>query len=171
MRMIIITLAFLTLFACQPDKKPIHVNNSETRGSQMAYFKGKPIELPKNNIYELVNIPTGDEDLDFTQSIYKNLVLAEKETSLAVSVLFSQDTIQDGIMVFSLECEQHRELSMEIFDEEGFQYAGKNTLYAHRGNNYYGLNLTSLDDGNYIFRLSDNQDGDYARQIVVKHED
>ena len=58
-----------------------------------------------------------------------------------------------------------------MFDEEGYEMAANNKFEINEGSNYKALNVTSMDSGDYLFRLKDDQGRELVRTVNIAHEE
>lgn len=97
---------------------------------------------------------------------------AEKEAqTLEVKFSMSDEPVDNGVFVFAVETETEKELTLEMYDEEGFEMAANNAFQVNSGNNYKALNVKSLKDGAYIFRLKDAEGKELSRTVEIQNEE
>jgi hypothetical protein len=108
------------------------------------------------------------EDAEFIKSIFNRLQGAENEAQLLdVAFSMSDEPVEDGIFVFSIDSEDEKDLTFQMYDEEGFDMVAYNKLAINNGKNYRALNLNDFEDGTYIFKLSDNSGKELVRRVEV----
>lgn len=111
------------------------------------------------------------EDQQIIQTIYTTLVAAEKVANVLDIEMVAQDEVNDDVFVFSLKSEEQKDLTMKLFDEEGYQLAAHRVLEVNEGNSYRALNVESLKDGTYMFNLTDQNGAEMSRKITIKREE
>jgi len=142
-------------------------------------------ELEAIDLFDASNIPSQDigtiqlksreslsqRDREDVSAIMKEFMRAEKvNAELDIQVLMSDETVEDGIFVFSIETANKQTLAIEMFDEEGFEMAANNRISLHEGINYKALNVKSLEDGQYMFLLKDDLGRELMRKVTVEHQ-
>lgn len=145
-------------FSCQEEQKTVELDNNEIAKSTSRGVNMVQIEFHQNEL----------NDEDQVTQIYRSLISAEKEVmQLDVNFVASNEA-EKGFFVFKMESSDQKNLTLELYDEEGFELAGSNTLSILEGNNYRALNVTSLDNGSYILKLSDESGAELQHQFSVK---
>ncbi len=113
-----------------------------------------------------------DADAQAVSSINGAFMAAAKEAQiLDVNFSMSDEPVGNGMFVFSIESPDNKSVTLEMFDEEGYNLAANNTFGINEGNNYKALNVSTLDDGDYLFRLKDDQGKELARTVSIEHKD
>lgn len=108
-----------------------------------------------------------DDDKQVVATIYTTLMAAEKVAKmLDIEMIASDDPIQDDVFVFALKSEEQKELTMRIFDEEGFDNVGHNVLEVTEGSNYRALKVNELENGAYTFEIS-NENNEVIRKTIT----
>lgn len=101
-------------------------------------------------------------------NINSSLMGAEKEAQLLdVKFSMSEEPVENGIFVFGIETNEQKDLTLQLYDEEGFQLAAHNQIAVNEGNNYKALNVNSLDNGSYTFRLTDAEGKELSRSVTI----
>ena len=152
-------LLFFTFMSCQSEVNTLEkLDNEEISKSLSRGVSTKTIEL---------NMNEGEDD-DAVSAIHRNLLSAENEaTKLDVDFTASNEA-EDGFFVFKVESSDQKDLTLELYDEEGFELAGTNQIYLLKGNNYRALNVGVLDDGTYIMKLKDETGAELKHKFTVK---
>lgn len=135
-------------------------------------FNGQTISI---NADDVITIPqkmsAEDQDAMDVMNINQSLMEAEKEAQLLdVSFTTSNEPIENGMFIFGLKTEHAKKLILELHDEEGFALVANNQLDLTAGNNYKALNVSSLEDGLYNFRLKDDMGKEINRQISITQQ-
>lgn len=105
-----------------------------------------------------------DADAAAIQSINEALLGMEKEAQLLdIGFSMSNTPIKNGIYLMSIELEESNNLTLEIFDKEGFMMLSQTIIEVLEGNNYKKIDLTALEKGQYLFRLKDNEGRELVR--------
>ena len=119
-------------------------------------FKGEKVQA----LSPSANQNSDEDDAAFVKSVFTSLLLAEDQRNrLNVEVAMSDAPIEDGVFVFSLKAENNQEVVIQMYDEEGFDMVANNKVKLNAGNNYRSLNVSELENGGYIFKVKNSQDG------------
>lgn len=119
-------------------------------------------------IGKIADINQANEDVAFIKSIFNTLQGAENEAQqLDVAFSMSDEPVEDGHFVFSIDSEDEKELTFQMYDEEGFDMVAFNKLDINNGKNYRALNVNEFEDGTYIFKLSDASGKELVRRVEV----
>lgn len=108
-----------------------------------------------------------DDDTQLVNAIYTTFTTAEKIAKIQNVELISQNTVNDDVFVFTLKSETQQKLTLKMFDEEGFELAAHRVVEIKQGNNYKGLNVSSLNDGSYIFQLQDKNGYEITHHLNI----
>lgn len=120
-------------------------------------------------LMKMENQQDNEDDAAIVGNIYSSAMTAEKEAkALDVSFSAAEEVVENGLFVFSVNSSIEKELELEMFDEEGFTMAANNKIALTQGENYRALNVESLDDGTYTFRLKDAEGKELTRKITIK---
>lgn len=108
------------------------------------------------------------DDKKVVTTIFTTLMAAEKVAqTLDIEMIMSDDPIDTDVFVFALKSEEQKDLTMKMFDEEGYELAAHRTLSVDQGNNYNGLNVSTLNDGTYIFEVQDADGASMTRKVTI----
>lgn len=120
----------------------------------------------EDKMVAVILLMDNEDDKEVVATIYTTLMAAEKVAKLMdVELIASDDPVQDDVFVFALKSEEQKDLTMRMFDEEGFTNVAHNVLEVTEGSNYRALKVDNLEDGTYIFEVSD-ENGDSQRQTI-----
>ncbi|MCP4438895.1 MAG: hypothetical protein GY810_08110 [Aureispira sp.] len=110
------------------------------------------------------------EATELVYSVYNSLLVAEnKAAQLEVEFSMSDEPVDNGVFLFSIGSEQEQDLIFEMYDEEGFEIQANNSFKINAGNNYKALNVKDLENGFYLFRLKNQEEGkELVRRVEVK---
>ena len=109
-----------------------------------------------------------DDDAQVVMDLNAAFMSAEKEAQLLdVNFSMSDEPVENGMFVFSIESPDAKKLTLEMFDEEGYAMTANNTFDVNEGNNYKALNVNSMDSGDYLFRLKDDQGKELVRTVNI----
>jgi len=136
-------------------------------------FNGKKIVLSAADIVMIrqMNDSENDEAQELLE-LRQTFMGADKEAQLLdVNFVMSEEPVENGIFIFGIETTNDKDLVIEMFDEEGFGMVANNSINISEGNNYKALNLNAIEDGEYVFRLKDEQGKELERIVVVQHDD
>lgn len=109
--------------------------------------------------------------VELVASIFNSMLGAENEQAqLNVQLLLSEEEVKDGMLLFSLRSEEAQDLNFKIYDEEGFQTVANNTMSVNAGENYKALNVASLPNGSYLFKLrNDDTRKEMIRKVTINN--
>jgi ATPase subunit of ABC transporter with duplicated ATPase domains len=140
--------------------------------TQMTVFAGKTATNSVENTSSkkvAVLLVLDDDDQKTVTTIFTTLMSAQKVAKmLNVEVNITNDVVNDDIFIFSLKSKAQEEYAMKLFDEEGYEM-GDNAFTVVEGSNYKTVNVRSLPDGTYTFKLFDKAGGEYSKEIRVIH--
>ncbi|MGH1337131.1 MAG: hypothetical protein ACRBFS_13490 [Aureispira sp.] len=160
----------------QEKKLDIKANRGAEGGQQaIARFSLEGIQINVEEL-EVFKVQTAaaaaDADAMKLMRVNESLMAAEKEAQiLDVNFSMSDEPVGNGMFVFSIESPDNKGITLEMFDEEGYNLAANNTFVVNEGNNYKALNVNSLDNGDYLFRLKDDQGRELARTVSIDHKE
>lgn len=173
-------LSLLVIFvavSCADQPKTISLDeNHNTRAGQaetmQVTFEGKSITIEAADVINITqNMNAENADAEAVMNIQENFQGAEKEAQLLdVEFTMSDEPVENGMFIFGIETQDSKELTMEMFDEEGFAMVANNKFEVTEGNNYKALNVHTLDNGTYTFRLKDDAGKELNRQVTVAAE-
>ncbi len=112
------------------------------------------------------------DDAQLIKNIYQAMQAAENKAAelTGVKLMISDEPVQDGIFLFAMEANSAQNLTMEMYDEEGFQMAANSQINLTEGSNYKAVNVNSLNNGEYVVRLKDGEGKELARTITIKKD-
>lgn len=113
----------------------------------------------------------GEDDQQIVATIYTSLMAAEKVAKVLNIEMVSEDEVNDDVFVFSLKSEEQKNLTMKMFDEEGYELSANRVLNVENGNNYNALNVQSLDDGTYKFQLTDESGAEMTKTVILNRKE
>lgn len=130
-------------------------------------LKGKKIKANIVCIATLISLENADANA--IMNINQSLMGAEREAQLLdVNFTISDEPLKTSLLVFGIETEYSNNLTLEMFNEESYAMVTNCTFHIEPGNNFNAVDLSILDNGNYIFRLKDNEGKELSRQITIK---
>lgn len=146
-------------------------NPDEVRAAGMKKdFMGQTVTLNQADIITITQNAANaeNEDAAIALNIRNSMLAADKETqALQVNFSASDEPVENGMYVFAIDTENEQDLTLEMYDEEGFEMAANNTVSLTAGNNYKALNVESLQSGTYLFRLKDDQGRELSKEVEV----
>lgn len=160
------------MIACESDPNrtsymastAVNMNTSVTEKNE---FKFDAADL---DIMEPVGMKAISEE-DVLNNIHKNLMAAKNEAELLdVKFSMSDEPVENGLFIFSIESPDAKELIIEMYDEEGYQLTANNQFRVEEGNNYKALNVKNMENGGYIFRLKDEKGREINRTVDVLNQ-
>lgn len=111
-----------------------------------------------------------EDDAQILMNMNARLMAAEKEAQLLqVNFSMSDEPVENGMFVFSIESPDGKNLTLEMYDEEGYEKVANNKFEITEGNNYKALNVNSMSDGDYLFRLKDDQGKELVRTVNISN--
>jgi len=129
------------------------------------------VNLEAMEMLQMEAMDAESADAAAVMNIHQSLLGAEKEAQLLdVKFSMSDEPVANGVFVFGVEAQEDKNLTLQMFDEEGFQTAAHNQFDVNTGNNYKALNVNSLDNGDYVFRLKDAEGKELTRTVSISHE-
>jgi len=109
-----------------------------------------------------------DDDQVVFSTMYASMMKAEKIANiLQVELAVSKDKIADDVFVFALKSSDQKDLAIKLIDEEGTE-VGENLFSVEQGANYRTVNVSSLNDGVYTFRLIDRNGAEISEEFTVE---
>lgn len=179
----IATFVFGTLMAC--NQSPATATLVDVKGD----FQKVRAGMQKANkfsaattTYELAKIQQivltktqqaqAQDDAQAIKNIYQAMQAAENKAAelTGIKLSISDEPVQDGIFLFSVEANSAQNLTMEMYDEEGFQMAANSQINLTEGSNYKAVNVNSLNNGEYIVRLKDSEGKELARTVKIQKD-
>ena len=135
-------------------------------------FNPKDIDLSDIESIQLKSRESlSQKDREDVSTIMREFMNAENNAAeLDVELLMSEEPVEDGVFVFSIETPKAQNLAVQMYDEEGFEMAANNKIALHEGTNFKALNVKSLENGQYIFLLKDDFGREIMRKLTVEHQ-
>lgn len=113
------------------------------------------------------NINSAD-DAEAIKSIMRILMGAENPNQqLDIQIAMSDEPVEDGMFVFAIKSPDEKDLTLQMYDEEGFDMVAYNKLQLNSGNNYKVLNVNEFENGTYLFKLTDDSGKEMIRRVAV----
>lgn len=133
-------------------------------------FEGQMITLETSDIVASAQARNAEnEDAQVVSDINTAFMSADKEAQLLdVEFTMSDEPVENGMFIFGIETDDAKSLQIEMYDEEGYSMVANNKFDITQGNNYKALNVKSLDNGSYTFRLKDDMGKELSRTVNVK---
>jgi hypothetical protein len=126
--------------------------------------------IPNKQVYIVLLMDNGD-DKQVVENILTTMVSAEKVSKLLdIEMIASENPIEDDVFIFALKTEEEKELTLKMFDEEGYELSAHRIFEVEQGNTYKSLNVESLSDGSYIFQLTDSEGQELSKTINIKRK-
>lgn len=172
-----LTLAVAVMFtSCDMSNSKTTAANNKismdgTRGVDMVNLQGSQVSISKTDVINVTKAANAAQDDDAIKGIMRSLMGAENiAQQLDVKFHMNDEPVEEGLFVFGIEAEEEKSLTMEMFDEEGFEMAANNVINITQGNNYKALNVKSLEDGKYFFKLKDDAGKELVREVTISHK-
>ena len=172
-----LTLAIAVMFtSCDMSNTKATAANTKitmegTRGVSMVDLQGSQVSVAKADVINVTKAANAAQDDEAIKSVMRSLMGAENiAQQLDVKFHMNDEPVEEGLFVFGIEAEEEKSLTMEMFDEEGFEMAANNIININQGNNYKALNVKSLEDGKYFFKLKDDAGKELVREVTISHK-
>lgn len=134
-------------------------------------FTPEASAAPNKRVMVVLMLDGENDDQKTVMTIFTDFEAAEKVSQMAgIEMIASDDPIQDDVFVFALKSEDQKNMVMEMFDEEGYVQAAQNTLQVEEGSNYKAVNVETLENGTYMFRLTDDEGNEIQQELVIDRE-
>lgn len=181
----LLTLVAVVLFAISCDNanqsqgatvaSPDKIDLNSHRGAKVAHqavdrFSLADIDVNLATMETVAMQQMNQEDADAADvmNINSTLMAAEKEAQLLeVKFSMSDEPVENGMFIFSIESPDGKNLTLEMYDEEGYEKVANNKFDVTEGNNYKALNVNSMAEGDYLFRLKDNEGRELVRTVNI----
>ena len=125
----------------------------------------------EDKMVAVVLLMDNGDDKEVVATIYTSLMAAEKVAKVLNIEMVSEDEVNDDVFVFSLKSEEQKNLTMKMFDEEGYELSANRVLNVENGNNYNALNVQSLEDGTYKFQLTDESGAEMTKTVILNRKE
>jgi hypothetical protein len=123
--------------------------------------------MGEDKIVAVILLMNDNNDKKVIDTIFTTLMAAEKVAkALDIEMSVSDAPIADDVFIFALNSPEQKELTMKMFDEEGYE------LLSHRvlNSSYKPLDVESLKDGTYIFEVKDSETSCGCSCIRIKRD-
>ena len=135
-------------------------------------FLGKTITINAADIIDM--LPLGQDESAEAQNEAMNnynqaLANAEKEAQLEIVFTMEDVPVENGMLILGVETNESKSLTVEIYDEEGFEKICRNDFKVEEGNNYKALNVKTMGNGDYVLRLKDDKGNELERKVTIDH--
>lgn len=108
------------------------------------------------------------EATELVTSIFNALIAAENsQNQLEVEFSMSEEPVNNGTFIFGIKSTDKQDLTLMMYDEEGFGMVANNNFAVQEGSNYKALNVSGLQPGGYIFKLRNEKEG---KELVKRVE-
>ncbi|MCP4441389.1 MAG: T9SS type A sorting domain-containing protein [Aureispira sp.] len=111
-----------------------------------------------------------EDDAQIIATIHTTMMAAEKVAQVLDIEMTADDEVNDDVFVFSLKSEDQKDIAIQMFDEEGYEIQANREVQVENGNNYNALNVKSMDDGTYIFKLTDESGAELTKKVTIKRD-
>ena len=111
-----------------------------------------------------------EDDAQIIATIHTTLMAAEKVAQVLNIEMTADDEVNDDVFVFSLKSEEQKDIAIQMFDEEGYEIQANREVQVENGNNYNALNVQSMEDGTYIFKLTDESGAELTKKVTIKRD-
>lgn len=161
-------------------EKKLDINASRGyQGGQQAIarfsLEGLNINVEELDLLQLQTAAAAEaaeEDAMKLARVNEALITTDKEAQvLDVNFSMSDEPVENGMFVFSIESPDNKSIILEMFDEESYRAAANTSFLVNEGNNYKALNVNTLESGDYLFRLKDDQGRELARTVSIDHKE
>lgn len=119
-------------------------------------------------IFVVMEDDDDDDDQQTLTSIFSTFMNAERVAKqLDAQFLMEEGPVNTDVFVFGLKAKSIEELEMEMFDEEGIAVAD-NMLKVIEGTNYRALDVSSIPDGTYTFKLKNAEGAELTQSVIIE---
>jgi hypothetical protein len=163
----------------QPTPPPTELDSSSVNVTRAGKAEAESLQV--NFEGQMITLETGDivanaqgrnaedEDAQAVMDINSAFLSADKEAQLLdVNFTMSDEPVENGMFIFGIQTKDAKSLQIEMYDEEGYAMVANNKFDITEGNNYKALNVNSLNDGSYTFRLKDDTGKELNRTVKVE---
>ncbi|MFT5646185.1 MAG: hypothetical protein ACI976_000863 [Aureispira sp.] len=132
-------------------------------------FQGKMVTLEAGDMISMTQATNDEgEDAQALSNMNTAFLSAEKEDQvLDVNFTMSDEPVDNGMFIFGIETKDAKNLTLEMYDEEGYAMVANNKFDITEGNNYKALNVESLSAGSYNFRLKDDSGKEMDKVVTI----
>jgi uncharacterized glyoxalase superfamily protein PhnB len=157
--------------AFQVGLNSVYVENvTSSKAVETVDFMGSKMSITETDILKITKPKDAVQNDDAVTRIMRALLEIENST-LMLDVAFSMsDEPVSKMFVFGIETEQDKTLSLNMYDEEGFEIASDLKFSISAGNNYRALDVSELENGVYFFILKDQDGKELVRQLRIKRD-
>jgi hypothetical protein len=125
---------------------------------------------PEKDFIELVSKGKTPETSEFLKKVVKDSVQIAAKTVLEdVLLLFNETEIDDDLMVFGLESDLNKILSLELISENAVLYLADNKIEIPSKQVFKAVKLNKLKAGKYYFILRDEKGNELIKKIKISH--
>jgi hypothetical protein len=163
-------LAFLSLsvlFSCGKSK------SSKGKDPQEKAKNGSKESLkldPEKDFIELLSNGKTSESAEFVKKALKDTAQISAKASLENILLhFNESEIEDDLMVFGLESDLNKNLSLELIAENAQSYKADKVVSIPAKLVFKAVKLNKLKAGKYYFILRDDTGNELVRKIKISH--
>lgn len=115
----------------------------------------------------VVLLEKDDDDRQTVTTVFTTLAAAEKiANQLDVELTASSEAVEDNLFVFAINSADEKSLVVRILDEEGSEVAASN-LKVFAGFNGKVLNVDTLEDGTYTFKIIGQDNKELSREVII----
>jgi len=130
-------------------------------------FEGEKVEA--NFVCIATTVSEENSDAQAIMNLNRALMGAEREALLLdVNFLMSDEPLKISLFVFGIETENSKNLTLEMFDEEGYVMVVSCSFDIKSGSNFNVVDLKNLDNGTYVFRLKDASGKELNRLLTIE---
>jgi hypothetical protein len=174
-KMFILGVAAISFAACSNNTQQAQgdsaIKESGTRGgAQIANLKGQEVAIALTDIIIVKKQMDAAADAAVANKAFQNAMAAEGMNTMSDVKLVANEKSEAGMFVFSLEAQQSKKITFQMYDEEGFAMAANNTINLNAGKNYKAVNVSELANGTYKMYLKDGDGKEIVSKVVVENE-
>jgi len=123
--------------------------------------------MGEDKMITVILVMNDNNDEKVIDTIFTTLMAAEKVAkTLDIEMVVSDDPIAEDVFIFPLHSAEQKELTMRMFDEEGYELPSHRVL----NNSYKPLDVRSLEEGTYIFEIKDSETSCGCSCIRIKRD-
>ena len=163
-------ISLLLLFSCS-DKTSNDKNKNTNVQNKTEKTNKSELKLdPEKDFIEIISKgKTPDSELFIKKAIKDSAFIAAKAALDGVLLHFNESEIEDDLLVFGLESDLNKNLSLELISENAVVYVAENKIDIPSKLVFKAIKLNKLKAGMYYFILRDELGIELIKKIKISH--
>ncbi len=125
---------------------------------------------PEKDFIEVLSKGKTPESTEFVEKALKDSAQISAKASLEnILFHFNESEIEDDLLVFGLESDLNKSLSLELIAENAQSYKADKALSIPSKLVFKAVKLNKLKAGNYYFILRDDAGNELVKKIKISH--